>query len=106
LRAKVAEGYDRSNDYAGVPRQLLAVMANGSRVELLKRISRPTLVIHGTEDPLTPPECGRDTARYISGAKLMMVEGMGHDLPRPLIGRLVEAVSEHCRSADEAVHAS
>jgi pimeloyl-ACP methyl ester carboxylesterase len=100
LRAKVAEGYDRSNDYAGVPRQLLAVLANGSRVELLKRIHQPTLVIHGTEDPLTRPECGEDTARHIQGAELMMVEGMGHDLPRPLIGMLVEAVAKHCRRAD------
>jgi pimeloyl-ACP methyl ester carboxylesterase len=102
LRAKVAEGYDRSNYYAGVPRQLVAVLANGSRVELLERISRPTLVIHGTEDPLTLPECGQDTARHIPGAELMMVEGMGHDFPTPLIGMLVEAVAKHCRMADKA----
>jgi pimeloyl-ACP methyl ester carboxylesterase len=102
LRAKVERGYDRSNYYAGVPRQLLAVMADGSRVELLKRIKTPTLVIHGTNDPLTPPECGKDTAAHIPGAELMLVPGMGHDFPAPLIGMLVEAIASHCRKADEA----
>ena len=90
------------NYYAGVPRQLLAVLANGSRVELLKRVKAPTLVIHGTEDPLTLPQCGKDTARHIPGAQLMMIEGMGHDFPRPLIGALIEAVAKHCRVVDKA----
>jgi pimeloyl-ACP methyl ester carboxylesterase len=100
LRAKVAKGYDRSNHYLGVPRQLLAVMANGSRVDLLKRIGAPTLVIHGTEDPLVPPAGGKDTAAHIPGAELMLVEGMGHDFPAPLIEALVAAVATHCRKAD------
>jgi pimeloyl-ACP methyl ester carboxylesterase len=102
LRAKVARGYDRSNYYAGVPRQVLAVMANGNRVELLKRIRTPALVIHGTDDPLIPPEGGKDTAAHIPGAELMLVPGMGHDFPTPLIGTLVEAIARHCRKADEA----
>jgi pimeloyl-ACP methyl ester carboxylesterase len=102
LRAKVAEGYDRSNDYTGAPRQLVAVMANGSRVALLKRIGKPTLVIHGMADPLIPREGGEDTARHISGAELMLVEGMGHDLPEPLIDELAEAVAVHCRRASAA----
>jgi pimeloyl-ACP methyl ester carboxylesterase len=100
LRVKVAEGYDRSNYYLGVPRQLLAVLANGSRVELLKRIAVRTLVIHGTEDPLVPPAGGKDTAARIPGAELMLVEGMGHDFPTPLIETLVDAVASHCRKAD------
>jgi pimeloyl-ACP methyl ester carboxylesterase len=102
LRAKVARGYDRSNYYAGVPRQLLAVLANGSRVELLKRIASPTLVIHGTNDPLIPLEGGKDTAAHIPGAELLIIPGMGHDFPNSLLGVLVDAVAAHCRRADEA----
>jgi pimeloyl-ACP methyl ester carboxylesterase len=102
LRARVARGYDRSNYYAGVPRQLLAVIANGSRVELLKRIATPTLVIHGTDDPLIPPEGGKDTAAHIPGAELMLVPGMGHDFPQPLIEPLIAAIARHCRKADAA----
>ncbi len=100
LRARVERAYDRSNYYEGVPRQLLAVMANGSRVSLLKRIATPALVIHGAEDPLVPPECGKDTAAHIPGAEFMLVEGMGHDFPTPLIGALVEAIAAHCAKAD------
>ena len=100
IRARVERGYDRSNYYDGVPRQLLAVLANGSRVALLKRIATPTLVIHGTEDPLVPLEGGKHTAAHIKGAELMLVEGMGHDFPAPLIGTLAEAVASHCRKSD------
>jgi pimeloyl-ACP methyl ester carboxylesterase len=102
LRIKVAKGYDRSNYFLGVPRQLLAVLANGIRVELLKRIAAPTLVIHGAEDRLIPPAAGEDTAAHIPGAELMLVDGMGHDFPTPLIGTLIEAVASHCRRADRA----
>jgi pimeloyl-ACP methyl ester carboxylesterase len=100
LRARVERGYDRSNYYDGVPRQLLAVLANGNRAPLLKKITTPTLVIHGTEDPLVPPEGGKDTAAHIQGAELMLLEGMGHDFPAPLIETLVEAIAAHCRNAD------
>jgi pimeloyl-ACP methyl ester carboxylesterase len=102
LRDKVTRGYDRSNYFGGVPRQLLAVMTNGSRVELLKRIAVPTLVIHGTDDPLIPAEGGKDTAAHVEGAELMLVEGMGHDFPAPLIPMLVKSIAKHCRKADEA----
>ena len=78
-------------------------MVNGSRVELLKRIAVPTLVIHGTDDPLIPAEGGKDTAAHIKGAKLMLVEGMGHDFPASLIPSIVEAIAAHCRRADESV---
>ncbi|HEV3043306.1 MAG TPA: alpha/beta fold hydrolase [Roseiarcus sp.] len=102
LRTRVARGYDRSNYYAGVPRQLVAVIANGSRVELLRRITTPTLVIHGTDDPLIPPEGGKDTAAHIPGADLMLVPGMGHDFPAPLIETLVGAIARHYRKAEAA----
>jgi len=106
LRAKVARAFDRSNYFDGAPRQLLAVIVDGSRVERLKRIKAPTLVIHGTEDPLVPLEGGKDTAAHIPGAELMLVPGMGHDFPASLIGKIVSAIAEHCRAADAALAAS
>ena len=81
LRAKVTRAVERSSYIAGRPRQLVAVLADGSRVEKLKRIVASTLVIHGVDDPLMPIEHGKDTARNIPGAKLMIEPGMGHDLP-------------------------
>ena len=68
---------------------------DAARVELLRGITAPTLVIHGTDDPLVRPECGRDTARPISGATLEMIEGMGHDLPHALVPRFLELVLGH-----------
>ncbi|MGB5323868.1 MAG: alpha/beta hydrolase, partial [Pseudomonadales bacterium] len=63
---------------------------------------RPTLVIHGKRDALVPVEAGIDTAKHIPGAKLQLFEGMGHDLPAPLLPRFVDLISEHatCAHAD------
>ena len=69
---------------AGVSRQMLAAMEDGSRVERLGSISAPTLVIHGAEDPLVPPAGGEDSARCIPGARLVMIPGMGHNIPDTL----------------------
>ncbi|WP_163571378.1 alpha/beta fold hydrolase, partial [Klebsiella pneumoniae] len=69
----------------GIGRQMLAILASGSRVELLKQIKAPTLVIHGEDDPLVPLEAGKDTARHVAGAKLTTVPGMGHDLADGLV---------------------
>ena len=84
---------------AGVLQQLLAIVASGDRRALLGKITAPTLVIHGAEDPLLPVSAGRDTARHIKDAKLMVVNGMGHDLPPGLLPRLVEAIAAHCAQA-------
>lgn len=67
-------------DTAGTYRQLAAILADDGRAELLPRIACPTLVMHGTEDPLLPPSCGEDTARRIPGARLEMIADMAHDL--------------------------
>ena len=99
LRAFVIRALKRSAYPPGFVRQLMAVMANGSRVNLLKTIRVPTLVLHGEADPLVPVEGGRDTARYISGAKLVTYPGWGHDLPTELVPRLVDAVAGHCEAA-------
>jgi pimeloyl-ACP methyl ester carboxylesterase len=100
LRAKVEQAADRSYYPPGAGRHLLAVLASGSRVELLKQIRVPTLVIHGADDPLVPVEGGEDTARHISGAVLKIIPGMGHDLANGLIPILVEAIAAHCLAAD------
>ncbi|MDB5695949.1 MAG: alpha/beta hydrolase, partial [Sphingomonas bacterium] len=65
----------------------------------LKTITAPTLVIHGTDDPLVPLAGGRDTAASIPGARLEEIAGMGHDLPPALIGRIVGLIAEHARAA-------
>jgi len=79
----------------GIARQLAAVMISGSRKELLHSITVPTLVLHGDADPLVPLECGIDTARAIPGAKLEIIKGMGHALPRELWPRIIDIIRKH-----------
>jgi pimeloyl-ACP methyl ester carboxylesterase len=105
LRAKVERAFDRSYDTAGIGRQMLAILASGSRVDLLKTIRAPTLVLHGGDDPLVPVEAGRDTARLTPGATMKIIPGWGHDIPTALIPTLVEAIAAHCQSADRAAAA-
>jgi pimeloyl-ACP methyl ester carboxylesterase len=84
IRELAAASYDRSNDRAGIARQLHAVTASGDRTEALRRLRLPATVIHGASDPLIRPVAGRATARAIPGSQLRLIEGMGHDLPREL----------------------
>jgi len=100
IRALAGASYDRDHDADGPGRQLAAIIASGDRTAELRRISAPTLVIHGTADPLVAPSGGRATARAIPGAKLMRVKDMGHDLPRAVWPKLIDAISEHARAAD------
>jgi pimeloyl-ACP methyl ester carboxylesterase len=76
--------YDRSHNPKGVLRQMHAISASGDRTSALRKLQLPVTVIHGTRDPLVRPSGGRATARAIPGARLRIVEGMGHDLPRAL----------------------
>ncbi len=71
-------------------------IASGDRRKLLAKITAPTLVIHGADDPLVPVAAGRDTAKHIKGAQLVVIDGMGHDLPMGLLPRLVDAIAAHC----------
>ena len=103
LRAKIERAFDRAYYPAGVARQLVAILASGSRVDLLRTIERPTLVLHGSDDPLVPVERGKDTARHVPGATLKIIPGWGHDIPTALIPTLVEAIATHCQNADRAV---
>jgi pimeloyl-ACP methyl ester carboxylesterase len=96
-----AISYDRDHDPAGGGRQLAAILASGDRTAELRRITAPTLVIHGTADPLVALSGGRATARTIPGAKLLTIEGMGHDLPRAAWPTMIDAIAEHVsRGAD------
>ena len=95
IRELAALSYERGHDPAGPGRQLGAIIASGDRTPELRKVLAPTLVVHGTVDPLVRPSGGRATARAITGAKLMRVEGMGHDLPRAVWPRLIDAIAEN-----------
>ena len=99
VRALAGISYERDHDIAGPGRQLAAIIASGDRTRELRRISAPTLVVHGTADPLVSPSGGRATARAIKGAKLMNVDGMGHDMPRAIWPRLIDAIVENAARA-------
>jgi pimeloyl-ACP methyl ester carboxylesterase len=95
MRARLAAAIRRNVCSSGVARQMAAIVASGERCALLKTIERPTLVIHGAADPLVPVACGIDTARLVPGARLEVIEGMGHDLPAQLIERLLALIDVH-----------
>jgi pimeloyl-ACP methyl ester carboxylesterase len=97
--SRAARTFERGLNPAGVGRQLRAVLASGSRKERLHAVTAPTLVIHGTVDPLVRPEGGKDTAASIPGAKLVMIEGMGHALPIPMWPQIIGAIAEHAHQA-------
>jgi pimeloyl-ACP methyl ester carboxylesterase len=99
IRALAGISYERDHDVAGPGRQLAAIIASGDRTRELRKVRAPTLVIHGTADPLVSPSGGRATARAIKGAKLMNVKGMGHDLPSALWPRLIDAIAENAARA-------
>ena len=91
--------FSRGLNPAGVGRQFRAILASGSRKARLRHVKAPTLVIHGTVDPLVHPMGGKDTAASISGAKLLMIDGMGHALPVPMWPQVIDAITTHARGA-------
>jgi pimeloyl-ACP methyl ester carboxylesterase len=97
--SRAARIYSRGLNPAGVGRQLRAILASGSRKARLRNVTAPTLVIHGTVDPLVRPEGGIDTAASIPGAKLVMIEGMGHATPIPMWPQIIGAIAEHAKGA-------
>ncbi|MEY3832706.1 MAG: 3-oxoadipate enol-lactonase 2 [Pseudomonadota bacterium] len=94
-----AKAFDRGYYPVGTRRQLLAIIADGSRVERLKTITTPTLVVHGGADPLVPKEGSEDIARHIPGARLEIIEEMAHDLPPSQVGRMVDLIAGHAKQA-------
>lgn len=99
LQEKILASYRRSYYPAGAARQAVAIVASGDRVDLLKRIDTPTLVLHGKDDALVPVACGIDTAKHIKNARLELIDGMGHNLPEPLLPQFAQLIAEHARDA-------
>jgi pimeloyl-ACP methyl ester carboxylesterase len=92
-RARAERSVDRAYYPLGVGRQLVAILAAKSRLERLKQLRVPTLVIHGIDDILVPVENGRLTAGAVPGARLIEIEGMGHDVPRRAWPEVVDAIA-------------
>jgi pimeloyl-ACP methyl ester carboxylesterase len=109
VRQIAGRSFDRGHSEAGIARQLHAITASGDRTPALRKLDLPALVIHGKNDVLVNPSGGRATAEAIPGARLDMVQGMGHDLPRALWPTFVEEIASnaarapHAKPAAEAV---
>lgn len=100
LIENAGRAWDRSRYPQGALRHLAAMAATGDRTSRLAFVRVPTLVLHGTVDPLIRPIGGVLTANAIPGAKLRWIEGLGHDLPRGAWPLLVDLITRHAREAD------
>jgi pimeloyl-ACP methyl ester carboxylesterase len=98
-RARATRAVDRAYYAVGTGRQLVAVLAAEPRIERLKNVRVPTLVIHGKDDVLVPVENGRIVAAAVPGARLLEFEGMGHDLPRRVWPQVLDAIVANARKA-------
>jgi pimeloyl-ACP methyl ester carboxylesterase len=102
--AAVREMFERARARSfhppGFLRQLAAITAAPTRVPALRKLAVPTLVVHGTHDPLVPPAGARTTARVVPGARLHWIRGMGHDLPRGAWPELTRVITDHARDVD------
>jgi pimeloyl-ACP methyl ester carboxylesterase len=105
LRALASLSFERDPTSSGTPRQLAAILEAGNRTAEVRRITAPTLVIHGTKDKMVARSGGKATARAIPGARLELIEGMGHDLPRGVWPRIIDAVAENAARAESEVPA-
>ena len=98
-RARAARNHARGLHPPGVARQLVAILASGSRRQALRNVTAPALVIHGDADPLVSLAAGVDTAQSIPNARLMVLEGMGHSLPSHMWPRIIEGIVEIAEQA-------
>ena len=99
LRKKAAASYDRAFYPQGIARQHAAIIKSGNRRPGLASITAPTLVIHGSEDPLLPLDHGKDIADSIPGAEMLIIDGMGHCLPRAAWPLIADAIAGHIKKA-------
>jgi pimeloyl-ACP methyl ester carboxylesterase len=99
LRKRVRELADRCSYPPGMLRQFDAMLGTGSLLGYSKAITAPTVVLHGSADPMVRPRNGRGVAAAIPGARFVLVDGMGHDLPRPVWRPIVEALTENFATA-------
>jgi pimeloyl-ACP methyl ester carboxylesterase len=97
IRALAARSFDRAYAPMGPRRQLVAIWASGSRKAALASLKMPVMVLHGEIDPLIPVDGGRATAAAVPGARLEIISGMGHDLPRRLWPRVIDAIVQAAR---------
>jgi pimeloyl-ACP methyl ester carboxylesterase len=95
VRARGAVAWERGVHPQGTARQFLAIRADGDRTERLRTLEVPTLVVHGRADPLIDVSGGEATAAAIDGARFVGIDGMGHDLPVPLLAELLEPLLHH-----------
>lgn len=106
LHARVLAAAQRSTHPMGILRQMVAIVADRDRAEQLRSIQCPTLVVHGDADPLVPVAHGQDTAQRITGARMVTIEGMGHDLPPEPVTQILNALIPHLQQAQrKAQHA-
>jgi pimeloyl-ACP methyl ester carboxylesterase len=102
LKARIAIGLDRSYYPAGTLKQMAAIMGSGDRSGEVRRIKVPTLVLHGRSDPLVPVQHGEDTAKKIRGARIEIIDGMGHDLAPGVIDELLRRITPFLAAHPEA----
>lgn len=102
LNAYIDRSLARAYRPAGSLRQTAAIVAAGDRSHLLSLTDVPTLVIHGSDDPLTRLECGKDVAKKIPGARLVVLQGVGHCLPTAVLPEITGLIDQHARAAQEA----
>ncbi len=101
LRKQATLGVDRAHNPQGFNRQLAAIAASDCRQHLMTKIKAPTLVIHGSLDPVMPVAAGKQTAAQIRKAKLKIVNGMGHDFPPALMAKMTKWISKHVKKAEQ-----
>jgi len=99
VRAAAALAYDRAYYPEGTARQVAAILSAKDRTAALGEVAVPTLVIHGDADPLVTPSGGEATAKAVPGAELLIIEGVGHDLPEAVWPEVIAAIAANADRA-------
>ncbi|MET3423150.1 pimeloyl-ACP methyl ester carboxylesterase [Actinoplanes tereljensis] len=99
VERRASAKYDRGYRPQGTLRQYAAIIASPDRTPGLREVTVPAVVIHGADDPLIPPDGGQATAAALPGAELLVIPGMGHDLPVQLWAQIVDAIVANARRA-------
>jgi pimeloyl-ACP methyl ester carboxylesterase len=102
VRAVAGAAFDRCHYPAGMMRQLVAIQASGDRTEQLKKLDVPTVVIHGSDDPLVPTRAGHATARAIPGSRMLEIPDLAHDLPPAVWDQVIDAIAENTERSPAA----